>query len=104
MKTGWWYRASTEERLAQIDAGIELGMTAKQVAMNCGCLYESASVASGGQLVTQLARRNGRRFPEKYSDVVRNTKISRTKTRPKRLAEAKGAYLAGEPVDFWGVQ
>ena len=32
---GWWENASRDERLAQVKAGAELGMTWKQVAMNC---------------------------------------------------------------------
>ena len=47
-KKGWWYRASKEQRLEQIKAGIELGMTSKQVAMNCGCYYAEIYSISGG--------------------------------------------------------
>lgn len=32
----FWKHATTEQRLAQIDAGILLGLTAGQIGMNCG--------------------------------------------------------------------
>ena len=32
----FWKTATTEQKLAQIDGGIECGMNAVQVAMNCG--------------------------------------------------------------------
>ena len=32
----WWDKATTEQRLAQIDGGIECGMNAAQIAFNCG--------------------------------------------------------------------
>lgn len=34
----WWKHATREQRLAQIDGGIALNMTGKQVAINCGLL------------------------------------------------------------------
>ena len=33
---GWWDNATREERLAQVRAGAELGMTCEQLAINCG--------------------------------------------------------------------
>lgn len=58
---GWWYSATTEQRLAQIDGGIECGMTAKQVAMNCGArLYENATRVSSP--VIKFAGYHGRKF------------------------------------------
>lgn len=63
----WWYRASREEKLAQVKAGIELGMTSKQVAMNCGCYYDQAfgndGGDQGGSLVGSFARYHGTPFP-----------------------------------------
>lgn len=35
---GWWYTATRDQKLAQIDGGIELGMNARQVAMVTGAL------------------------------------------------------------------
>lgn len=32
----WWNRATVEQKMTQIKAGIELGMTSKQIAMNLG--------------------------------------------------------------------
>lgn len=34
-REGWWYHASQEEKLAQIDAAISLGLTSVHVARNC---------------------------------------------------------------------
>jgi hypothetical protein len=34
--TTFWQTATTEQKLAQIDGGIECGLNAKQVGMNCG--------------------------------------------------------------------
>lgn len=57
MKT-WWERASTEDRLAQIDGGIAVGMTTKQVSMNCGApIYENGTCA-----VSSFANNHGRIF------------------------------------------
>ncbi|KQY39969.1 hypothetical protein [Rhizobium sp. Root483D2] len=57
MKT-WWERASTKQRLAQIDGGIECGMNSAQVAKNCG-----AAIYTNGNAVLSLAHQHGRSFP-----------------------------------------
>ncbi|WP_426126279.1 hypothetical protein [Pararhizobium sp. PWRC1-1] len=57
MKT-WWERASTKQRLAQIDGGIECGMNSAQVAKNCG-----AAIYTNGNAVLSCAHQNGRSFP-----------------------------------------
>lgn len=49
----FWKTATTEAKLAQIDGGISLGMTAKQVGMNCG---------TTGGAVRAFAIANGRHF------------------------------------------
>lgn len=54
----WWDRATDEQKLVQIDAGIELGMTGRQISMN---LRAPVSV-DGGSKVTTFARRHGRSF------------------------------------------
>ena len=54
-KISWWSRASTKQKLAQIDGGISLGMTAKQVAKNVR--VDAAST------VQAFANRHGRHFP-----------------------------------------
>lgn len=51
---GWWYRATDEQRLAQIDGAIECGMTMNQVVMNCGAKSTGA--------VSMFASRRGRSF------------------------------------------
>lgn len=86
MSRGWWDRASVEQRLAQIDAGIELGMTALQVAM--------ASGSPDGVAVGAFALNHGRHMGRggKTSSRLRAGGLKRS---------AKWAYDHGEPVDFW---
>ena len=52
----WWSRASREQRLAQIDGGIECGLSARHIAMNVGATTSA---------VHELGRRNGRKFTGK---------------------------------------
>lgn len=49
----FWNTATQEQKLAQIDGGLELGMTANQVAMNCGVKPFT---------LTAFARSHGRSF------------------------------------------
>ncbi|WP_156612854.1 hypothetical protein [Ensifer sp. Root142] len=53
MKSSWWARASKEQKLAQIDGGIDCGISAKHIAMNVG-----ATVSA----IHEYGRRNGRKF------------------------------------------
>jgi len=56
----WWSNATQEQRLAQIDGGIECGMTSKQIAMCLGApIYDDQG---GHDAVFVYGRRNGRRF------------------------------------------
>ena len=97
MERGWWYRATTAERLAQIDGCIELGMTAKQCAMNCG--------APGRVWVQQFATNHGRSFGwDHYRSKMKGAKIGIAHSKANALKATKDAYLAGEPVDFWSVE
>lgn len=59
----FWDTASTEQRLAQIDAGIELGMTRKQIAMCLGAPLDNSANALGA-----FANRHGRSFPVKSEE------------------------------------
>lgn len=107
-REGWWYHAEHELRLAQIDAAIALGMTARQCAINCGAgIYES-----GSNYVTAFANIHGRKFRdaqderrllrERLAEEVRK----RQALRPRALtaAQMRSRYIAGEPVDFWGAK
>jgi hypothetical protein len=76
MKT-WWERASTEERLAQIDGGIACGMTSKQVAVNCG-----APIYRDGNALICFANAHGRKFGQSggtHKDRVISGKIGKMK-------------------------
>ncbi len=67
----WWKRASQEERLKQIDAGIELGMTGRQVAMNLRVpMYPGGKQSA----VDRFANSHGRHFNGDYSKVRREAK------------------------------
>ena len=70
MKT-WWERASTEDRLAQIDGGIECGMTAKQISLCVG-----ASAGHDGGTLRAFATRYGRNFPSTYEKRKRAGQVS----------------------------
>jgi hypothetical protein len=82
----WWERASIEQRLAQIDGGIELGMTALQVAM--------ASGFRDGIAVGAFANNHSRFFGRASKNTSRNRAADIKKS-------AKWAYDHGERVDFW---
>jgi hypothetical protein len=106
MKPGWWSRASTAERLAQIDAAIELGMTARQCAINCGCLDELKIARDQPGALQYFAFRNGRHFNGFSANKNANLWSERRNGRllNKRTAsidDDRAAYLSGEPVDFW---
>lgn len=94
----FWSTATVEQKLAQIDAGIELGMATAVVAKNLGCHRHTLYF---------FARQHGRRFPAgtcglrtvnngaAYIDFER---VSRIRARSE---EAKQAYFSGEQVDMW---
>lgn len=95
-RAGWWFRATHEQRMAQLDAAISLGMTARQLAMNCG-----GTVGA----VAQFASVNGRKF-RGYS-AAKDLSLARGRAsviRHHNVAKLKAAYLAGEPVEVWGVE
>jgi hypothetical protein len=50
----FWKTATKEQKLSQIDGGIECGMTARQVAMNLG---------TSKQNLLEFGRNHGRKFP-----------------------------------------
>jgi hypothetical protein len=58
----WWDRATTDQKLEQIDAGIALGMTGKQISM---CL-RVPDVYHGNSKVTAFAHYHGRSFPTSH--------------------------------------
>lgn len=62
MSEGWWYRASTEQKLAQVDGGIECGLTARQIALFSG--IDPDKSGPSGNTVRAFALFHGRRFPE----------------------------------------
>lgn len=98
--SGWWYRATAEQKLAQIDAAIEIGMTAKQVAMNCGV---DLGLSDRGYTVQSFATYHGRAFSQ-ADDYKRRLAATRRHKRKAGLDAAKQAYFRGEPVDVWSVK
>lgn len=86
----WWHRATVEQRLAQIDGGIECGLSAREVAIAVGLSGEAHGAVSA------FAAQNGRRFPINR----RNNQASIR--RRGDVGRARRAFLNGEPVDLWG--
>lgn len=78
--TKFWESATQDQRLKQIDAGIELFMTARQIAMNCGATK---------QAILSYGHRHGRKFPagcndggRRNRDNVNRVLMSRRKKNP----------------------
>lgn len=82
----WWYRASDEQRLAQIDAAIEIGVTMAFVAVNCGA-HRPGSVGD-------FAVAHGRYFRVLGS-------ANHGQGRRAARTSARAAYFRGEAVDLW---
>lgn len=103
--SGWWYRATQEQKLAQIDAAIEVGMTVPQVAINCG-----ANVNTVGSFATNHGRhfsgfsKNQQRKTKRDSAIVRWENGKPVSGLRASIADAKEAFLSGAPVDFWGAE
>lgn len=83
----WWRRATTEQRLAQLDGAIELGMTAAQLALNCGSNAANCHV---------FASRHNRSFPSRGT--------SASHARAMSVRATRKAFLAGDVVDLWAAQ
>lgn len=64
----WWERASTEERLAQIDGGIAVGMSVKQISLNCGAKIYT----NGRSEVLYFGHLHGRKFPRVVTSAYRD--------------------------------
>lgn len=92
----WWHRASTEQKLAQIDGGIECGMTARQVGLASG---RGLNVA--GWAVASVARRHGRAFPDVGKG---NERVRAGIKRRGDIGRDRRAFLAGDRVDFFSAQ
>lgn len=87
IRDGWWYRADDAQRLFQLDAGIELGLTIKQIAL---------ALSGHWKTISAFAYANGRQFPTTYVEAgIRRGRM----TAGKRSAGA--AYFRGENVDMW---
>ncbi len=80
----WWKNASTSQRLAQIDAGIELGLTARQIALASGV---TASV------IHHTAGSNGR-------SLISSKPVAARK-RSAIVRRDRDQFLRGNAVDFW---
>ncbi len=85
MAKSWWSRASAEQKLAQIDGGIECGMTAKQVSMNVG-----ASLHHQGAAVREFAHRYNRQMPSVSRAALSGSRASGGKVGGLTAARRKG--------------
>lgn len=92
MSSSWWSKATEAQKLAQIDGGIECGLTARQIAIASGMDEDEAPS------VRWFANNHLRSIPHK-------TKFnSGRRTYPSRRLSAndRAAYLRGEPINLWG--
>lgn len=61
--TSFWQSSSKAQKLAQIDAGISLGLTARQIAINCGTTKDA---------ILYFCRENGRSTGSKSTAMTHN--------------------------------
>jgi hypothetical protein len=85
----FWKTATKEQKLAQIDGGIECGMTARQVAMNCG----TPSIN-----VYRFAERNNRSLPAKKAKLSETLKIALARS------QGKSNDVMPEAFDIFGAK
>lgn len=83
--SAWWPRASQSQRLAQLDGGIEVGLTAPQMAMVLG---------GNPNGIRQFAWLHGRKIGRGGN----NARLAAVQD----LYRAKRAFIRGEYVDFFG--
>lgn len=83
----WWSRATVAEKLAQIDAGLELGFGMGALALNLGV---------NRWTLESFCAYHGRR-PRRLFRVVEPF----TTTRRRQVRDIRRAYFEGAPVDFW---
>jgi hypothetical protein len=88
----WWNTATQAQKLAQIDGGIECGLTARQIAIASG-MDEAEAVS-----VRWFANNHLRSIPHK----TRFNSGRRPYPSRKLSVNQRAAYLRGEPVDLWG--
>lgn len=86
----WWSKASEAQKLAQIDGGIECGLSAREVAIASGLRGDQHGA------VNYVARSNGRHF----SSGDKNNRASIR--RRGDVGRARRAFLSGDRVDLWG--
>lgn len=82
--SGWWGRATSEQKLAQVQGALEVGMSAGQCAMNVGTMRQN---------VSDFALRHGLSFSG-----VGDLEASRHRWATHR---ARKKFFSGEDVDFW---
>ena len=81
----WWSKATEAQKLAQIDGGIECGMTGPQVAMASGTTRSA---------VHSFAIAHGRKFPMRTGTASRK--------RMGKWYHDRAAFARGDRVNFWG--
>lgn len=86
-KSNWWANATPEQRLAQIDGGIECGMSARQVAMASGCENAASLHAFASSYGRQFKQKGGGTNQHLRAYAVRRDRYN---------------YLSGRPVNLWG--
>jgi hypothetical protein len=85
----FWDKATQEQRLAQIDGGIECGMTSKQIAT---CLGAPIYIDGKSNAVNDFGNYHGRQFPT----TARGIGLKAWKSAERRISE-KARRIRGEP-------
>ena len=90
MPTRFWKIATTEQKLAQIDGAIELGLTSKQCAFNCG-------TTDGA--VRGFGYKHGRHFPGGGEQAVRKKAIAARENIKSAVVTSTRAYCERRGLD-----
>lgn len=92
----FWKTATKEQKLSQIDGGIECGMTARQIGMNCGTSKTN---------VQKFAEYYARSFPPKKISFSEASKIALQRSRGKTNDEIPQAFdIFGAKESKWEME
>jgi len=84
--TTWWDKASTAERLAQIDGGIECGLTMAEVAIASGTSFGA---------IAGFCNRQGLKFGTRSTHTAGQRRTG-------KIRSDRSAYIRGDHIDLWG--
>lgn len=76
----WWHKATVEQKLAQIDGGIECGMTSRQIGMNCGASLNVVKI---------FCSEHGRKLPARTGSMAASRASGKNGGAVTRIARAR---------------